>query len=200
MKVIDTNITDVKIIEPQVFEDERGLFMETFQLARYQKQLQIDVSFVQDNYSRSHMGVVRGLHFQTHKPQAKLVRVVRGKIFDVVVDLRPPSNTYGAWVGVELSEDNKRQLWVPEGFAHGFVALEGSCEVEYKCSDYYDPTNEACLMWNDPDVAIDWPMRNVLLSAKDKLGLSLKAIMLIQKDNQQINTPAKQPKEPKVGA
>ncbi|PMG31147.1 dTDP-4-dehydrorhamnose 3,5-epimerase [Shewanella sp. 10N.286.52.C2] len=176
MKVIDTSISDVKIIEPQVFADERGFFMETFQQQRYQQLLNTNKPLVQDNYSRSHYGVLRGLHFQTQKPQAKLVRVVRGKVYDVVVDIRPQSSTYGAWVGVELSETNQRQLWVPEGFAHGFVALEACCDVEYKCSDYYDPKNEACLSWDDADLAINWPIREVIQSAKDQQGLSFQAL------------------------
>ncbi|WP_076537303.1 dTDP-4-dehydrorhamnose 3,5-epimerase [Shewanella sp. UCD-KL21] len=184
MNVINTIIPDVKIIEPQVFEDERGFFMETFQQQRYQQLLNTNKPFVQDNYSRSSYGVLRGLHFQTQKPQAKLVRVVRGKVFDVVVDIRPHSSSYGAWVGVELSETNRRQLWVPEGFAHGFVALEAVCDVEYKCSDYYDPKNEACLSWDDADLAIDWPIREVIQSAKDQQGLSFQALKAIHNEQQ----------------
>lgn len=177
LNIIDTCIVDVKIIEPRVFGDERGFFLETFQAERYKKMLNIELDFVQDNHSRSTKGVLRGLHFQKSKPQGKLVRVVRGAVFDVAVDIRKDSPTYGRWAGVELSEENKRQFWVPPGLAHGFVVTSDIADFEYKCTDYYDPTDEACLRWDDQDVAIEWPLTEVLLSNKDKLGLSLKDLI-----------------------
>lgn len=177
LNIIDTCIVDVKIIEPRVFGDERGFFLETFQAERYKKMLNIELDFVQDNHSRSTKGVLRGLHFQKSKPQGKLVRVVRGVVFDVAVDIRKDSPTYGRWAGVELSEENKRQFWVPPGLAHGFVVTSDIADFEYKCTDYYDPTDEACLRWDDQDVAIEWPLTEVLLSNKDKLGLSLKDLI-----------------------
>lgn len=174
MNVIKTNIADVVIIEPKVFGDERGFFLETFQAERYRELAGIDLPFVQDNHSRSSKGVLRGLHFQKTKPQGKLVRVVRGEVFDVAVDIRKDSPTYGQWAGVLLNEDNKRQFWVPPGLAHGFVVLSDVADFEYKCTDYYDPTDEGCLIWNDPTVAIEWPEGiEPQLSEKDKLGLTL---------------------------
>jgi len=176
MKVVNTNIIDVKIIEPRVFGDERGFFLETFQQERYQSMLDIDFEFVQDNHSRSVKGVLRGLHFQKSKPQGKLVRVVRGRVFDVAVDIRPDSPTFGQWAGVELSEENKCQLWVPPGLAHGFLVLSDTADFEYKCTDYYDPTDEGSLIWNDVDVGIEWPQIDVeiQLSEKDKNASTLK--------------------------
>lgn len=170
MKVTDTEVIGVKLVEPKVFGDDRGFFLETFQQNRYKEMLEIDLDFVQDNHSRSSKNVLRGLHFQTSKPQGKLVRVVRGEVFDVVVDIRPESATFGKWVGVYLSEDNKNQLWVPPGLAHGFVVISDFADFEYKCTDYYDPRNEGCLIWNDPEVGIKWPVSEPLLSAKDALG------------------------------
>lgn len=179
MKVTQTNITDVKIIEPNVFGDERGFFLETFQVDRYKELVGIDLPFVQDNHSRSSKGVLRGLHFQKTKPQGKLVRVVKGEVFDVAVDVRKGSPTYGKWEGVTLSEENKRQLWIPPGFAHGFVVLSDIADFEYKCTDFYDPKDEGSLMWNDPDIAIDWPLTDIELKAlqlsdKDKAATAFK--------------------------
>ncbi|MEH3825513.1 dTDP-4-dehydrorhamnose 3,5-epimerase [Enterobacter roggenkampii] len=173
MKVIDTIIHDVKIIEPRVFGDERGFFLETFEKKRYQEMLNIDLDFVQDNHSRSTKDVLRGLHFQKNNPQGKLVRVVSGAVFDVAVDIRPDSKTYGRWVGVELSADNKNQLWIPPGLAHGFCVLTDTADFEYKCTDYYYPEHEGCLLWNDEEVGIEWPVTNPKLSEKDKKGLTL---------------------------
>ncbi|NGX85669.1 dTDP-4-dehydrorhamnose 3,5-epimerase [Rahnella sp. Lac-M11] len=170
MKVTDTDVIGVKLVEPKVFGDERGFFLETFQQDRYREMLDIDLDFVQDNHSRSSRNVLRGLHFQTSKPQGKLVRVVRGEVFDVVVDIRPESATFGKWVGVHLSESNKNQLWVPPGLAHGFVVISDFADFEYKCTDYYDPKNEGCLIWNDPEVGIQWPVKTPLLSEKDAKG------------------------------
>lgn len=177
MKVIDTKIADVKIIQPKVFGDDRGFFLETFEKKRYQEMLNIDYNFVQDNHSRSTHGVLRGLHFQTKHAQGKLVRVVRGKVFDVAVDIRKDSPTYGQWEGVILSEENKTQFWIPPGLAHGFVVLSDIADFEYKCTDYYTPGFEGCLAWNDPDVGIEWPIDfEPLLSDKDKMGRNLKGI------------------------
>lgn len=174
MNVIKTNIEDVVIIEPKVFGDERGFFLETFQAERYRALAGIELSFVQDNHSRSTKGVLRGLHFQKTKPQGKLVRVVRGEVFDVAVDIRKGSPTYGQWAGVLLSEENKRQFWVPPGLAHGFVVLSDVADFEYKCTDYYDPSDEGCLIWNDPEVGIEWPIDfEPQLSTKDLIGVTL---------------------------
>ncbi|MCS7487767.1 MULTISPECIES: dTDP-4-dehydrorhamnose 3,5-epimerase [Marinomonas] len=174
MDVIKTAIDGVVIIEPKVFGDERGFFLETFQAERYKELAGIDLPFVQDNHSRSGKNVLRGLHFQKTKPQGKLVRVVRGEVFDVVVDIRKSSPTYGLWAGVLLSEENKRQFWVPPGLAHGFVVLSEVADFEYKCTDYYDPSDEGCLIWNDPTVDIEWPEGiEPILSAKDQLGHAL---------------------------
>ena len=172
MQVIDTKIADAKIIEPRVFGDDRGFFLETFQAERYTS-AGIDLAFVQDNHSRSARGVLRGLHFQKTRPQGKLVRVVRGEVFDVAVDIRRGSATYGQWAGVILSEENKRQFWVPPGLAHGFVVLSDLADFEYKCTDYYFPEDEGCLIWNDPEIAIDWQLDNPVLSAKDQQGITL---------------------------
>jgi dTDP-4-dehydrorhamnose 3,5-epimerase len=179
MKVIHTNIPDVKIIEPNVFGDERGFFLETFQAERYKELVGIDLPFVQDNHSRSAKGVLRGLHFQKTKPQGKLVRVVIGEVFDVAVDLRKDSPTYGKWEGAILSEENKRQLWIPPGFAHGFVVLSEIADFEYKCTDFYDPSDEGSLMWNDPDIGIYWPvtdeeLKDLKLSDKDSVATAFK--------------------------
>ncbi|MCL6372110.1 dTDP-4-dehydrorhamnose 3,5-epimerase [Pectobacterium versatile] len=170
MQVIDTAVHGAKIIQPKVFGDERGFFLETFEKKRYQKMLDIDVDFVQDNHSRSSKGVLRGLHFQKTNPQGKLVRVVRGEVFDVAVDIRQNSPTYGMWEGVILSEENKTQFWLPPGLAHGFVVLSDIADFEYKCTDYYDPSDEGCLLWNDPEVGIEWPISTPQLSEKDKVG------------------------------
>jgi len=173
MKVINTQISGVKIIEPKVFGDNRGFFLETYEKNRYKEMLETDLDFVQDNHSRSQKNVLRGLHFQRSNPQGKLVRVVNGTVFDVAVDIRPDSPTFGCWEGVILSEENKKQFWIPPGLAHGFVVLSDIADFEYKCTDYYNPQYEACLIWNDKDVNIDWPIDNPLLSEKDKNGLSL---------------------------
>ena len=167
MRVIRTTLKDCVIIEPKVFGDERGFFLETFQSDRYAELAGISLPFVQDNHSRSSKGVLRGLHFQKTKPQGKLVRVVRGEVYDVAVDIRSGSPTYGQWEAVILSEENKTQFWVPPGFAHGFVVLSDTADFEYKCTDYYDPSDEGSLLWNDPDLNIPWPIDNPKLSEKD---------------------------------
>lgn len=176
MKVINTNIPDVKIIEPQVFGDERGFFMETWQDKEFKEKV-CNRDFVQDNHSKSKKGILRGLHYQTKNTQGKLVRVVSGAVFDVAVDLRKNSPTFGQWVGEVLSSENKRQLWVPEGFAHGFYVLSDMAEFVYKCTNYYDPSSEHSLLWNDKDIGIEWPLdkeTETLLSDKDKKGKPLK--------------------------
>lgn len=170
MQIIDTAIHGAKIVQPKVFGDARGFFLETFEKRRYQEMLDIDLDFVQDNHSRSSKGVLRGLHFQKTNPQGKLVRVVRGEVFDVAVDIRQDSPTYGKWYGVTLSEENKTQFWLPPGLAHGFVVISDIADFEYKCTDYYDPSDEGCLLWNDPALGIEWPTSTPQLSEKDKLG------------------------------
>jgi dTDP-4-dehydrorhamnose 3,5-epimerase len=167
MNVIKTKLDDCVIIEPKVFGDERGFFLETFQAERYTSEAGITLPFVQDNHSRSSKSVLRGLHFQKTKPQGKLVRVVRGQVYDVAVDIRKGSPTYGQWEGLILSEENKTQLWVPPGFAHGFVVLSDTADFEYKCTDYYDPSDEGSILWNDSDLDIPWPIYNPILSNKD---------------------------------
>lgn len=174
MKVIDTKIPDVKLLESQVFGDERGFFMETFR-DEWFKQNVADRTFVQENHSKSVKGVLRGLHYQTENTQGKLVRVVSGAVFDVAVDMREFSPTFGQWVGEILSAENKRQLWVPEGFAHGFYVLTDEAEFTYKCTDYYNPKAEHSLIWNDEAVGIEWPLEGEpSLSAKDLAGKILK--------------------------
>ncbi len=176
MKVVKTKLKDCVVIEPKVFGDERGFFLETFQLSRYAEEAGITLPFVQDNHSRSSKGVLRGLHFQKKKPQGKLVRVVKGEVYDIAVDIRPDSNTFGQWEGIILTEENKKQLWVPPGFAHGFVVLSDVADFEYKCTDYYDPSDEGSILWNDPDLNIDWPIPDPILSEKDSLAPCLKDI------------------------
>ena len=169
MKVTPTAIPEVLIIEPKVFGDARGFFYESFNQKVFNEATGLSLNFVQDNHSRSAQGVLRGLHYQIQQPQGKLVRVVRGAVFDVAVDIRKASPTFGKWVGVELSEDNHRQLWVPPGFAHGFVVLSESADFLYKTTDYYAPEFERCIAWNDPAIGIGWPYEGIpLLSGKDK--------------------------------
>ena len=175
MKAVRTDIPDVVILEPRVFGDERGFFLESWNARDFGAAVGSDVQFVQDNHSRSKRGVLRGMHYQISQPQGKLVRVVRGRVFDVAVDLRRSSATFGRWVSVELSEDSHRQMWIPAGFAHGFLVLSDWAEVLYKTTDYYAPQHERCLLWNDPDVAIDWPLPGEpVLAAKDREGLPLR--------------------------
>ena len=167
-------IPDVILIEPRVFGDDRGFFFESFNQARFDEAVGRPVNFVQDNHSRSVKNVLRGLHYQIQQPQGKLVRVVAGEVFDVAVDLRRSSPTFGQWVGAVLSAENKHQLWVPEGFGHGFVVLSDHAEFLYKTTDYYAPRFERCLRWNDPALAIDWRIQGEpVLSAKDAQGLLL---------------------------
>jgi dTDP-4-dehydrorhamnose 3,5-epimerase len=175
MKVTATAIEDVLIIEPRVFGDPRGFFFESFNQRDFNAATGTDLSFVQDNHSRSEKGVLRGLHYQQGQPQGKLVRVVRGAVYDVAVDIRPASPTFGKWFGLELNEHDNRQLWVPPGLAHGFLVLSDSADFLYKTTDYYAPAMERCIAWNDPTLAIDWPIDGApTLSAKDKVGSAFK--------------------------
>ena len=174
INVIATTLPDVKIVEPKVFGDERGFFYESFNAREFAEQVQAGVEFVQDNHSRSAKGVLRGLHYQIQHTQGKLVRVVAGEVFDVAVDLRRSSPTFGKWTGVWLSADNKRQLWVPPGFAHGFCVTSESAEFLYKTTDYWHPEHERSLLWNDPALAIEWPLDGEpRLAAKDAAGVPL---------------------------
>ncbi len=177
MKVTPTAIADVLLVEPKVFGDERGFFFESFNERVFREATGVTLPFVQDNHSKSARGVLRGLHYQTQQAQGKLVRVVAGEVFDVAVDIRRDSPTYGRWVGEVLSGDNKRQLWVPPGLAHGFVVLSESAEFLYKTTDYYAPAYERCIAWNDPTLAITWPDLGMppLLSAKDAAGAAFPA-------------------------
>ncbi len=176
MKVIDTKIPDVKIIEPTVFGDERGFFMETWNQKRFEELVTgKPTQFVQDNHSKSKKGILRGLHYQIENTQGKLVRVVSGEVFDVAVDIRKSSPTFGQWVGEYLSAENKRQLWVPEGFAHGFYVTSEEAEFNYKCTDYYNPSSNTTIRWDDNRLNIDWPVgETVMLSDNDKNGKSFK--------------------------
>jgi dTDP-4-dehydrorhamnose 3,5-epimerase len=178
MKVIDTSIPDVKIIEPQVFGDERGFFLETFRDDWFKENV-AEVTFLQDNHSKSGHGILRGMHYQLEQTQGKLVGVTAGEVYDVAVDMRKSSATFGQHVGVTLSGDNKRQLWVPEGFAHGFYVISESAEFVYKCTDYYAPKHEVSLLWNDPELNIQWPLVNdkkPSLSVKDEKGQLFKDV------------------------
>ena len=175
MQVTATDLPEVMIIEPKVFGDARGFFLESFNAKAFAEATGVNLPFVQDNHSRSAQGVLRGLHYQIKQAQGKLVRVVRGAVFDVAVDVRRSSPNFGHWVGVELSEDNNRQLWVPPGFAHGFLVLSASADFLYKTTDYYAPEHERSVLWNDPAIGIDWPLLGEpLLSGKDKVGALLK--------------------------
>ncbi|WP_295008840.1 dTDP-4-dehydrorhamnose 3,5-epimerase [uncultured Dechloromonas sp.] len=175
MKVTPTQIPDVLSIEPKVFGDERGFFFESFNLRAFREATGLNIDFVQDNHSKSARNALRGLHYQVQCPQGKLVRVTQGEVFDVAVDIRKGSKTYGQWVGEILSAENKKQLWVPAGLAHGFVVLSETAEFLYKTTDYYAPEHERCIAWNDPDLGIDWPISGCpLLSAKDAAGLAFR--------------------------
>ncbi|MBD2353372.1 dTDP-4-dehydrorhamnose 3,5-epimerase [Tolypothrix sp. FACHB-123] len=174
MQVKQTEITDLLVIEPQVFGDERGYFYESYNEKTWREKTGITEHFVQDNHSRSANNILRGLHYQIQQPQGKLVRVVVGEVFDVAVDLRKSSPTFGQWMGTHLSAENKRQLWIPVGFAHGFLVLSEYAEFLYKTTNYYAPQHERTLLWNDPDLAIAWPIKTEpILSAKDKAGTRL---------------------------
>ena len=175
MNLAPTDIGDVLVFAPRVFRDDRGFFFESWNARNFNRAIGADIQFVQDNHSHSARNVLRGLHYQIKQPQGKLVRAVRGRIFDVAVDIRTSSPSFGRWTGVELSDENCRQLWVPAGFAHGFLVLSESADVLYKATDYYAPEQERCLAWNDPDVGIAWPLQAApILSPKDAAGLPLR--------------------------
>ncbi len=176
MNVIETAISGVKIIEPKVYGDNRGFFLESFQLEKY-REAGINLPFVQDNFSRSCKGVLRGLHFQISKPQGKLVSCSRGAVYDVAVDINPSSPTCGQFVGIELTEDNHKQLWIPPGYAHGFCVLSDIADFQYKCTDFYDPTDEGGLIWKDTDIDIPWPVDNPQLSEKDRCNPTLQDLL-----------------------
>lgn len=176
MKINKTNLPGVLHIEPKVFGDARGFFLETYNKERYMAAGFPDVDFIQDNHSRSSKGVLRGLHFQLNNPQGKLVQVATGSVFDVAVDIRAGSPTFGQWYGAILSEDNHHQMWIPPKFAHGFCVLSETADFCYKCTDYYHPEDEGGLLWNDSEVGIDWPLKEPLLSDKDKTSLKLSNI------------------------
>ncbi|QKD84216.1 dTDP-4-dehydrorhamnose 3,5-epimerase [Thermoleptolyngbya sichuanensis A183] len=175
MQITQAEISDVLILEPRLFGDSRGFFYESFNQKVFGDKTGVDAQFVQDNHSRSMQNVLRGLHYQIQQPQGKLVRVIQGAIFDVAVDLRRQSPTFAQWVGWEISAENRRQIWVPPGFAHGFVVLSEAAEVLYKTTDYYAPQHERCIRWDDPDLAIAWPLQSSpILSAKDEAGQPLR--------------------------
>lgn len=175
MSVIRSEIPDVLVLEPKVFGDDRGFFFESFNERTFAEKTGVSARFVQDNHSRSARNVLRGLHYQIKQAQGKLVRVVAGEVFDVAVDLRKSSPTFGKWAGISLSAENKRMMWIPVGFAHGFLVLSDSADFLYKTTDYYAPEHERCILWNDPDIAIEWPLqREPTLAAKDKVGRRLK--------------------------
>lgn len=175
MKVTATALPEVLILEPKVFSDDRGFFCESFNQRAFNEATGLQVNFVQDNHSRSGKGVLRGLHYQIQQPQGKLVRVVRGAVFDVAVDIRKASPNFGRWVGIELTEENHRQLWVPPGFAHGFLVTTDSADFLYKSTDYYAPEFERCIAWDDPKIGVRWPLEGVepQLSIKDRAGVLL---------------------------
>ena len=176
MKIVATSIPEVLIIEPKVFGDSRGFFFESFNQENFRQAIGLDVRFVQDNHSRSVKGVLRGLHYQLHRPQGKLVRVVRGAVFDVAVDIRRSSPTFGHWAGVELTEDNYRQLWLPPGFAHGFYVLSDIADFLYKTTEYYFSDFDRSILWNDPEIAIEWPIQagaSPVVSSKDEKAARL---------------------------
>ena len=181
MQVEQTKLDGVLLVTPQVFGDDRGFFMETYNQAKAEK-FGLPTNFVQDNHSKSSKGVLRGLHYQNPQWQGKLVRVVQGEIFDVAVDIRAGSNTFGEWVGYALNDQNKQQLYVPEGFAHGFVVTSETAEVVYKCTSLYAPEQEGSLLWNDAEIGIDWPIEQPLLSAKDEVGMPLKELPALTVD------------------
>lgn len=176
MHITPSEIPDILLIEPQVFGDQRGFFFESYNQQKFSDKTGLNVHFVQDNHSSSQQNVLRGLHYQITQPQGKLVRVLVGKVFDVAVDIRKSSHSFGQWVGYELSAENKRQLWIPPGFAHGFLVISPVAEVLYKTTDYYAPSGERCIAWDDPDLNINWPLSaEPILSPKDKDGKAFKS-------------------------
>ncbi len=177
MEVIKTKLNDCLILKPTIFSDNRGFFMETYSQLKYEKILNTKDKFVQDNFSSSKNKVLRGLHLQKKNPQGKLVQVLHGEIFDVAVDLRANSETFGRWEGVTLSSKNKKQFWIPPGFAHGFIVISDQAYFQYKCTEYYAPDDEFCILWNDPSIDIDWPIDKPIVSEKDQGGITLQEFM-----------------------
>lgn len=175
-----TNLSDVLILEPKIFEDDRGFFFESFNKKEFYRLTGLNIEFVQDNHSKTKKNTLRGLHYQITKPQGKLVRVIQGKVFDVAIDLRRSSKNFGKWFGTELSSDNKKQLWIPEGFAHGFVTISETADIIYKTTNYWFPQYEICLDWSDADIGIQWPINNPKLSDKDKKGIKIKDAILFE--------------------
>jgi dTDP-4-dehydrorhamnose 3,5-epimerase len=185
MKVKKTSIPGTLVIEPTIYEDNRGFFQEIYNDRRYRDFIGQEVKFVQDNHSRSKKNILRGLHFQIEKPQGKLVRVTKGRVLDVVVDIRTDSASFGKWGSLLLSDENNIQFWIPPGLAHGFLVLSEYADFEYKCTSYYDPEDECCLIWNDPNIAIEWPNNNPIVSEKDQNGMdfmNLKKILMSNKN------------------
>ena len=176
MKITESKLDGVYIIEPKIFQDNRGLFLETFRVSDYKNKVGISETFVQDSISRSSQGVLRGMHFQKNNSQGKLVHTLKGEVFDVVVDIRKDSKTFGSWIGEYLSEENRKQFWIPPGLAHGFVVISEYADLYYKLTQYYDPVDEGCLIWNDGDVGIKWPINEPMLSPKDREGLLFKEL------------------------
>jgi dTDP-4-dehydrorhamnose 3,5-epimerase len=180
MKVTPTRIPDVLLIEPKVFGDDRGFFFESYNQKAFREATGLNVNFVQDNHSKSAKNVLRGLHYQIEQPQGKLVRVTHGEVFDAAVDIRKGSITYGQWVGLILSAENKKQLWIPPGFAHGFLTLSETAEFLYKTTEYYSPEHERCIIWNDANIAIEWPLQDLpLVSGKDAMGSQFSEFQII---------------------
>tara|TARA_Y100000768_G_C23638114_1_gene522759 strand:+ start:68 stop:604 length:537 start_codon:yes stop_codon:yes gene_type:complete len=178
LEIQKTNLIDCIVLNPNVFNDDRGFFMELFQDHKYSKYLNFKFNFVQDNYSHSSRRVLRGLHFQKTKPQGKLIQVIQGEVFDIAVDLRRDSPSFGKWHSEILNDKNKKQFWIPPGFAHGFITISETADFIYKCTDYYDPNDEGCIAWNDPSLAIPWPLENPILSSKDQAAPFLNEIEL----------------------
>ena len=176
MKITESKLDGVYIIEPKIFQDNRGLFLETFRVSDYKNKIGISETFVQDSISRSSQGVLRGMHFQKNNSQGKLVHTLKGEVFDVVVDIRKDSKTFGSWIGEYLSEENRKQFWIPPGLAHGVGVISEYADLYYKLTQYYDPVDEGCLIWNDGDVGIKWPINEPMLSPKDREGLLFKEL------------------------
>ena len=173
MNISNTDLDGVLIVEPEIHEDNRGFLIETFTLSKYKEEFGLELKFVQDNLARTFKNTLRGLHFQKNFPQGKLIYSVHGSVYDVIVDIRKESSSFGKWIGVTLSSENRNQLWIPPGLAHGFLVTSEYADLVYKFTDYYHPEDQGCLLWNDPEVGIDWPIKNPILSERDKEGLLL---------------------------
>ena len=176
MNISNTDLDGVLIVEPEIHEDNRGFLIETFTLSKYKEEFGLELKFVQDNHSKSSKGVLRGLHYQIQHPQGKLVRCIWGAVYDVIVDIRKGSSSFGKWIDVTLSSENKKQVWIPPGLAHGFLVTSEYADLVYKFTDYYHPEDQGCLLWNDPEVGIDWPIKNPILSERDQSNPLLEGI------------------------